>query len=154
MTEHYVSFTDDIWTKFPTFAEKELTDITNHNLLWSLEEYQKANYVNFKTGKEELYRLSILIENYAVKHKTPLLATFETKKRYNADEIRIVEYKTCVLKFFATKYEISNDIINKIIFVNFASNSSNLGPKISGPFLKTSSTAPRISSLNNSYSFE
>ena len=80
MTDHYVSFMDDIWSKFSTFAEKELTDITNHNLLWPLEEYQKANYVNFKTGKEELYRLSILIENYAVKHNTPLLATFETKK--------------------------------------------------------------------------
>ena len=52
MTDHYVSFVDDIWAKFPTFAEKELTDLTNHNLLWSLEEYQKANYVNFKTCKE------------------------------------------------------------------------------------------------------
>ena len=91
MTDHYVSFMDDIWAKFPTFAEKELTDITNHNLLWSLEEYQKANYVNFKTGKEELYRLSILIENYAVKHNTPLLATFETKKRYKYVEDRYLE---------------------------------------------------------------
>ena len=31
MTEHYVSFMNDIWAKFPTFAEKEITEITNHN---------------------------------------------------------------------------------------------------------------------------
>ena len=98
MTDHYVSFMDDIWSKFSTFAEKELTDITNHNLLWPLEEYQKANYVNFKTGKEELYRLSILIENYAVKHNTPLLATFETKKRYKYVEDRYLEILSKISK--------------------------------------------------------
>ena len=98
MTEHYVSFMDDIWAKFPTFAEKEITDITNHNLLWSLEEYQKANYVNFKTGKEELYRLSILLENYAVKHDAPLLATFETEKRYKYVEDRYLEILSKISK--------------------------------------------------------
>ena len=98
MTEHYVSFMDDIWAKFPTFAEKEITDITNHNLLWSLEEYQKANYVNFKTGKEELYRLSILLENYAVKHDAPLLATFETEKRYKYVEERYLEILSKISK--------------------------------------------------------
>ena len=98
MTDHYVSFMDDIWEKFPTFAEKEITDITNHNLLWSLEEYEKANYVNFKTGKEELYRLSILLENYAVKHDAPLLATFETEKRYKYVEERYLEILSKISK--------------------------------------------------------
>ena len=91
MTDHFVSFLDDIWEKFPTFAEKENTDLTNHNLLWSLDEYRKANYVNFKTGKKELYRLSILLENYAEKHYTPLLATFETEARYKYVEKRYLE---------------------------------------------------------------
>ena len=98
MTDHYVSFMDDIWTKFPTFAEKELTDLTNHNLLWTLDEYRKANYVNFKTGKKELYRLSILIENYAEKHDTPLLATFETEARYKYVEDRYLEILSKISK--------------------------------------------------------
>ena len=35
---------------------------------------------------------------------------------------------------------------------NFSSNSSTFGPNIKVPLLKTSSTALKISSLNNSYS--
>ena len=98
MTDHFVSFLDDIWEKFPTFAEKENTDLTNHNLLWSLDEYRKANYVNFKTGKKELYRLSILLENYAEKHDTPLLATFETEARYKYVEKRYLEILSKISK--------------------------------------------------------
>jgi len=98
MTDHFVSFLDDIWQKFPTFAEKENTDLTNHNLLWSLDEYRKANYVNFKTGKKELYRLSILLENYAEKHDTPLLATFETEARYKYVEKRYLEILSKISK--------------------------------------------------------
>ena len=91
MDEHFVSFIDDICNKFPTFKEIKNTDLTDHNVLWTLEEYRKANYVNFRTGKKELYRLSILLENYAVKHNTPLLATFETEARYKYVEERYRE---------------------------------------------------------------
>ena len=57
----------------------------------------------------------------------------ETKNRYSEEDIKIVEYNTCVLKFFAIKYEINIDITNNIIFVNFPSNflffiQSNFGP--------------------------
>jgi len=71
---------DEIWSQFPGLSDQKLTDLTDHNILWSLDEYVNAGYVNFKTGTKELYRLSILLENYAVKHNAPLLATFETKK--------------------------------------------------------------------------
>ncbi len=91
MTQHFMSFIDDIWNKFPTFKEIKNTDLTNHNLLWTLDEYRNANYVNFQTGKKELYRLSILIENYAVEHDTTLLATFETEARYKYVEERYSE---------------------------------------------------------------
>jgi len=91
MNEHFTSFIDDIWNKFPTFKEIKNADLTDHNVLWELDEYREANYVNFKTGKKELYRLSILIENYAVKHNTPLLATFETESRYKYVEERYRE---------------------------------------------------------------
>ena len=89
---------DDIWNKFSKFAQVKNTDLTDHNILWTLEEYQKATYVNFRTGKKELYRLSILLENYAVKHNSPLLATFETEARYKYVEERYREILTKISK--------------------------------------------------------
>ncbi|NNL59156.1 MAG: hypothetical protein HKP31_06825, partial [Nitrosopumilus sp.] len=91
MAQEYDSFMDDIWSQFPALKETKITDITDHNLLWTLTEYIKAGYVNFKTGRKELYRLSILLENYAVKNNVPLFATFETSKRYKYVEDRYTE---------------------------------------------------------------
>jgi len=91
MQYRYQSFMDEIWSQFPGLSERETTDLTDHNILWSLDDYVKAGYVNFKTGTKELYRLSILLENYAVKHNAPLLATFEVEKRYRYVEDRYVE---------------------------------------------------------------
>jgi len=91
MQYRYQSFMDEIWSQFPGLSDQEVTDLTDHNILWSLDEYVKAGYVNFKTGTKELYRLSILLENYAVKNNQPLLATFETEKRYKYVEDRYVE---------------------------------------------------------------
>ena len=91
MQYKYQSFMDEIWSQFSGLSDTELTDLTDHNILWSLSDYIKAGYVNFKTGTKELYRLSILLENYAVKHNEPLLATFETEKRYKYVEDRYGE---------------------------------------------------------------
>ena len=91
MQYKYQSFMDDIWSRFSGLSDAKLTDLTDHNILWSLGDYIKAGYVNFKTGTKELYRLSILLENYAVKHNEPLLATFETEKRYKYVEDRYGE---------------------------------------------------------------
>ena len=91
MQYRYESFMDEIWSQFPRLSDQKVTDLTDHNILWSLDEYIKAGYVNFRTGTKELYRLSILLENYAVKHNKPLLATFETEKRYKYVEDRYVD---------------------------------------------------------------
>ena len=82
---------DDIWSQFPGLSDRESTDLTDHNLLRSLDEYMSAGYVNFKTGPKELYRLSILLENYAAKQHESLLSTFEVEKRYRYVEDRYVE---------------------------------------------------------------
>lgn len=82
MSTKYKSFVEDIWDDFPGLKEREVTDITNTNRLWKLQDYIDAGYLNFKTGRKFLYRLSVLIENYAVRNNAPLLATFETEKRY------------------------------------------------------------------------
>ncbi|MHA7647497.1 hypothetical protein [Nitrosopumilus sp. S4] len=91
MNQQYDSFIDDIWNQFPALRETKITDITDHNILWKLTEYINAGYVNFKTGRKELYRLSILLENYAVKYNAPLLATFETAERYKYVQERYTE---------------------------------------------------------------
>ena len=72
MELQYQSMMDEILNEFPKLKDVEVTDITDHNLLWYLSEYIKAGYVRFETGRKELYRLSILLENYAVKYKVPL----------------------------------------------------------------------------------
>ena len=91
MELQYQSMMDEVLNEFPKLADVEITDITDHNQLWYLSEYIKAGYVRFETGRKELYRLSILLENYAAKHKAPLLATFETSKRYKYVEDRYME---------------------------------------------------------------
>ncbi len=91
MNQVYESFMDEIWNQFAGLEETKLTDLTDHNILWTLTEYINAGYVNFKEGRKELYRLSILLENYAVKHNAPLLATFETGERYKYVEDRYTE---------------------------------------------------------------
>ena len=82
---------DEIWSQFAGLSDTDLTDLTDHNILWSLDDYINAGYVNFKTGTKEIYRLSVLLENYAIKHNVPLLSTFETEKRYKYVEDRYVE---------------------------------------------------------------
>jgi hypothetical protein len=76
---------------FPKLENVKSTDLTDHNILWSLEEYIDAGHVNFTEGRKELYRLSILLENYAVKNNSPLLATFENDERYKYVEDRYTE---------------------------------------------------------------
>lgn len=91
MKYKYKSFIDEVWNQFPGLSDRHVTDVTDHNILWSLDDYINAGYVNFKTGTKELYRLSILLENYAVRNNVPLLATFETENRYKYVEDRYVE---------------------------------------------------------------
>ena len=81
----------EIYSEFPALVEAKPTDITDHNILWTLEEWMNAGHVRYTTSRKELYRISILIENYAVKHNAPLLVTFETEKRFKYVEDRYVE---------------------------------------------------------------
>lgn len=91
MSQSYNRFLAEIYSEFPALADSKLTDVTDHNILWTLEEWMNAGHVRFTTSRKELYRISILLENYAVKHNAPLLATFETEKRFKYVEDRYVE---------------------------------------------------------------
>ena len=91
MSQSYNSFLAEIYSEFPALADSKLTDVTDHNILWTLKEWMNAGHVRFTTSRKELYRISILLENYAIKHNAPLLATFETEKRFKYVEDRYVE---------------------------------------------------------------
>ena len=57
----------------------------------TLDDFTKANFVNFEAKREDLYRLSMDIEAYAVKNYDPLLATFETEALYKYVQKRYTE---------------------------------------------------------------
>ncbi|MBT3762283.1 MAG: hypothetical protein HOF89_06870 [Candidatus Nitrosopelagicus sp.] len=88
MNQQYKSFMDETWSQFPKLVDVKMTDLS---VLDTLTEYIDAGHVNFEEGRKELYRLSIALENYAVKHNVPLLATFETGERYKYVEDRYTE---------------------------------------------------------------
>ena len=92
MSLRYKSFVEDVWSKFPELKKVKLTDITNYNYFWTLKQHIDVGYINFETERKHLYRLSVLLENYAVRNNAPLLATFETEKRYKYVEDRYNEF--------------------------------------------------------------
>ena len=91
MGQSYNSFLAEVYSEFPALANAKQTDVTDYNILWTLEEWMNAGHVRYTTSRKKLYRISILIENYAVKHNAPLLATFETEKRFKYVEDRYIE---------------------------------------------------------------
>ena len=86
----YTSFLDEVWSKFPGLSKRDPTDESDL-MSWSLEDYINAGYVNFKTGRKPLYRLSFMLEKYAMKNSSPLLATFETESLFKYVEDRYME---------------------------------------------------------------
>ena len=91
MSQQYKSFIQETLNHFPKLDDVKQTDLQEENILCSLEDYIDAGHVNFSEGRKELYRISTLLENYAVKNNSPLLATFETEKRYKYVEDRYKE---------------------------------------------------------------
>lgn len=86
----YTSFIDEVWSKFPALAKRDPTDDSDL-MSWSLDDFINAGYTNFKTGRKPLYRLSVMLEKYAMKNSAPLLATFETESLYKYVEDRYIE---------------------------------------------------------------
>ena len=75
------SLIDTVFEKFP-----EKNDVAQQGdeifVNWNFQDFQDSGYLNFKADRSDLFALSIMIENYASKHTAPLLASFETDKRY------------------------------------------------------------------------
>lgn len=90
MSEKYTSFIDEVWSSYPALSKRDFTDESELKS-WSLEQYIAAGYINFRTDRKTLYKLSMMLENFAVKNKVPLLATFENESLYKYVEDRYME---------------------------------------------------------------
>lgn len=90
MSEKYTSFIDEVWSSYPALSKRDFTDESELKS-WSLEQYIAAGYINFRTDRKTLYKLSMMLENFAVKNKVPLLATFENESLYKYVEDRYTE---------------------------------------------------------------
>ena len=84
------SLIETVFTKFEKFRSipDEGEDIFTH---WNFQDFQDKQYLNFTADRGDLYALSIMIENYAVKHRAPLLAAFEEEGRFKYVEDRYVK---------------------------------------------------------------
>jgi hypothetical protein len=73
-----------IETVFEKFPEKKDVEEQGDEIFvnWNFQDFQDGGYLNFKADRSDLFALSIMIENYASKHNSPLLASFESEKRY------------------------------------------------------------------------
>ena len=111
------SLIESVFTKFEKFRSipDEGEDIFTH---WNFQDFQDKQYLNFTVDTSDLYALSIMIENYAVKHRAPLLAAFEEEGRFKYVEDRYVKImrkvpKTWVIGnfnqtwIFSFKYKLS-----------------------------------------------
>ena len=91
MTKEYDSFLDELKNQCPELPQGDVKNITDDSGLSTLDDFTKANSVNFEAKREDLYRLSMDIEAYAVKNYDPLLATFETEALYKYVQKRYTE---------------------------------------------------------------
>lgn len=90
MSQKYTSFIDEVWSSYPALSKREFTDDSELKS-WSLGQYISAGYINFRTDRKTLYKLSMMLENFAVKNNAPLLATFENESLYKYVEDRYIE---------------------------------------------------------------
>ena len=76
------SLVETVFNKFPEKKDipKQGEDIFTR---WNFQDFQDGGYLNFTADRSDLFALSIIIENYASKHNSPLLASFESEKRYD-----------------------------------------------------------------------
>ena len=84
------SLIENVFAKFEKLRSipDEKEDIFTN---WNFQDFQDKQYLNFTADTSDLYALSIMIENYAVKHRAPLLAAFEEEGRFKYVEDRYMK---------------------------------------------------------------
>ena len=81
------SFIEKIYSVFPNEAKIKPVE-ENVFTDWNFQDFQDSEYINILANRSDLYALSIMIENYASKHRAPLVAAFENEARYKFVEDR------------------------------------------------------------------
>lgn len=87
MALQHAGFVGEIWSKFPELPNRKKVD-NSVFAEWDLEGFIKAGYINFEAGRKELYVLSMMLEEYAIKNRKPLVASFEKESLFKYVEPR------------------------------------------------------------------
>ena len=90
MALKYASYVENVFQKFPALKEVSKTDSSKFEKMEHKELLNKG-YMNFVATRKELYKLSVLIEKYAIENKVPLLASFETEGKFKYAEKRYLK---------------------------------------------------------------
>ena len=91
MQTKYNSFMDEVKEQFPEIAKSEQENFADSSVYATLNDYIRAQSINFQAKRKDLYRLSMMLEKYATENKVPLLATFETESLYKYVEKRYID---------------------------------------------------------------
>jgi hypothetical protein len=81
MSQKYASYLDNVFDAFPALKEVRKIDSSLFEKM-ELKELLNKGYMNFIASRKELYRLSVLIEKYAVEKQVPLVASFEEEGKF------------------------------------------------------------------------
>ena len=90
MALEYASYLENVFQKFPALKELSKTDSSKFERM-ELKDLLNRGYMNFVATRKQLYRLSVLIEKYAVNNNMPLIASFENEGRYKYAEKRYMK---------------------------------------------------------------
>ena len=92
MEQKYASLIDNVYESFEDLKKIPPTDTFDFYRL-TLDELTQKGYFNFdNSSKKPLKKISVLLENYAKKNNTPLLATFETEAKFKFAEDRYLKF--------------------------------------------------------------
>lgn len=86
----YTSFMENVYDKFSALKSVPEVDSSIFDKI-TLDELLNLGFVNYTASKKQLYRLSRLIENYAVKQNSPLMAAFENESKFKYAEERYLK---------------------------------------------------------------
>ena len=90
MGQIYASYLENVYQKFSALKAVPKVDSISFKDM-ELKELLNKGYMNFVATRKELYRLSVLIEKYAVQNNVPLLASFEKEGKFKYAEKRYLK---------------------------------------------------------------
>jgi hypothetical protein len=120
MSQKYSSYLENVYDKFPALKQVPKIDPSKF-LQMEAKELLNKGFMNFIANRKELYRLSVLIEKYAIENKTPLIASFEEEGQFKYAEERYLK----IMKKIPYTWVIGN-FLNPFLAQHFPENAKTI----------------------------